>query len=131
MALPLSYTRNNSNFDSVFNDKSFQRSCPPQGVVNGSYPPSRGPSLQFGLFPLANLPGTQWGVQDSNLRRHCQQIYSLSPLTARETPSLNAFSASDNRLIWEMQDSTARASPQNDFSSESPLLGTEKTWLTS
>ena len=29
---------------------------------------------------------TKWGVQDSNLRRHCHQIYSLTPLTARETP---------------------------------------------
>ena len=28
----------------------------------------------------------QWGVQDSNLRRLCHQIYSLTPLTARETP---------------------------------------------
>ena len=28
----------------------------------------------------------QWGVQDSNLRRHRHQIYSLTPLTARETP---------------------------------------------
>ncbi len=25
-------------------------------------------------------------MQDSNLRRHCHQIYSLTPLTARETP---------------------------------------------
>ena len=28
----------------------------------------------------------QWGVKDSNLRRHCHQIYSLTPLTTRETP---------------------------------------------
>jgi hypothetical protein len=27
-----------------------------------------------------------WGVQDSNLRRQSHQIYSLTPLTARETP---------------------------------------------
>ena len=27
-----------------------------------------------------------WGVQDLNLRRHCHQIYSLTPLTTRETP---------------------------------------------
>ena len=30
--------------------------------------------------------GRDWGVQDSNLRRHSHQIYSLTPLTARETP---------------------------------------------
>lgn len=29
---------------------------------------------------------TRWGVQDSNLRRQSHQIYSLTPLTARETP---------------------------------------------
>ena len=29
---------------------------------------------------------SQWGVKDLNLRRHCHQIYSLTPLTARETP---------------------------------------------
>ena len=34
----------------------------------------------------------QWGVQDSNLRRHSQQIYSLSRLTASVTPQkLNAM----------------------------------------
>ena len=27
-----------------------------------------------------------WGVKDSNLRRRSRQIYSLLPLTARETP---------------------------------------------
>ena len=29
---------------------------------------------------------SQWGVKDLNLRRHCHQIYSLTPLTTRETP---------------------------------------------
>ena len=28
----------------------------------------------------------QWGEQDSNLRRRSHQIYSLTPLTARESP---------------------------------------------
>ena len=28
----------------------------------------------------------QWGVKDSNLRRQSHQIYSLTPLTTRETP---------------------------------------------
>ena len=37
----------------------------------------------FDIRPFAIL---YWGVQDSNLRRHCHQIYSLTPLTARETP---------------------------------------------
>ena len=36
----------------------------------------------------------QWGVQDSNLRRHCHQIYSLTPLTARETPPAKSMQSS-------------------------------------
>ena len=35
------------------------------------------------------LSTSEWGVQDSNLRRHSHQIYSLTPLTARETPLLS------------------------------------------
>ena len=39
------------------------------------------------LHPQARImPVRQWGVQDSNLRRLSHQIYSLTPLTARETP---------------------------------------------
>ena len=29
-----------------------------------------------------------WGMVDSNHRRHCQQIYSLSPLATREIPHM-------------------------------------------
>ena len=29
-----------------------------------------------------------WGKVDSNHRRHCQQIYSLSPLATREFPHI-------------------------------------------
>ena len=36
--------------------------------------------------------GLQWGVQDSNLRRLSHQIYSLTPLTTRETPLANPIS---------------------------------------
>ena len=32
-----------------------------------------------------------WGVQDSNLRRHSHLIYSQAPLTARETPLVNSL----------------------------------------
>ena len=40
-----------------------------------------------------SLPMTQWwGKVDSNHRRHCQQIYSLSPLATREFPHI-LFSA--------------------------------------
>ena len=30
----------------------------------------------------------EWGKMDSNHRRHCQQIYSLSPLATREFPHI-------------------------------------------
>ena len=34
------------------------------------------------------LATTWWGKVDSNHRRHCQQIYSLSPLATREFPHI-------------------------------------------
>ena len=43
---------------------------------------------------LPDLSGRQirqliwWGMVDSNHRRHCQQIYSLSPLATREIPHM-------------------------------------------
>ena len=36
--------------------------------------------------PSAKADGLWWGRVDSNHRRHCQQIYSLSPLATREHP---------------------------------------------
>jgi hypothetical protein len=50
----------------------------------------RSPSLRrprcrrFKVF--GHLEICYWGVQDSNLRRQCHQIYSLTPLATRETP---------------------------------------------
>ena len=35
------------------------------------------------------LTTTWWGKVDSNHRRHCQQIYSLSPLATREFPHID------------------------------------------
>ena len=43
----------------------------------------------------------KWGVQDSNLRRLCHQIYSLTPLTARETPRLFWKRAAAGILVSE------------------------------
>ena len=37
----------------------------------------------------------QWGVQDSNLRRHSHQIYSLTRLTASVTPPIAPIMAAD------------------------------------
>ena len=38
---------------------------------------------------------TWWGKVDSNHRRHCQQIYSLSPLATREFPQIFHSPVSD------------------------------------
>ncbi len=37
---------------------------------------------------LLTQDGFWWGMVDSNHRRHCQQIYSLSPLATREIPQI-------------------------------------------
>ena len=38
------------------------------------------------MFIMNVEVGGWWGEQDSNLRRRCHQIYSLTPLAAREPP---------------------------------------------
>ena len=67
MALPLSYTRSKQSF--------FRSLLTLLLRTHYRLQPPRTQSLFM-----------RWGVQDSNLRRHCHQIYSLTPLTARETP---------------------------------------------
>ena len=37
---------------------------------------------------LLTQDGFWWVMVDSNHRRHCQQIYSLSPLATREIPQI-------------------------------------------
>ena len=41
-----------------------------------------------------------WGRVDSNHRRHCQQIYSLSPLATREHPHMNFASTAEKWSWW-------------------------------
>ena len=41
-----------------------------------------------------------WGKMDSNHRRHCQQIYSLSPLATREFPHMNLRLRKQGVLRW-------------------------------
>ena len=38
-----------------------------------------------------------WGMVDSDHRRHCQQIYSLSPLATREIPHIQLLSGGAGR----------------------------------
>ena len=51
--------------------------------------------LEYKKYPgyciMAWVP-VWWGKVDSNHRRHCQQIYSLSPLATREFPHIQLYS---------------------------------------
>src|SRR5207253_2366808 len=52
-------------------------------------PPAAARSAESGgrqSVPAPSGQATEWGEQDSNLRRLSHQIYSLVPLTARESP---------------------------------------------
>ena len=58
------------------------------------------PVVRFSHFVGPSL--VQWAEKDSNLRRHCQQIYSLSPLATRESTHMKnmtsqAFHKADDR----------------------------------
>ena len=41
-----------------------------------------------GTLDFSRFSGPWWGKMDSNHRRQCQQIYSLSPLATREFPHI-------------------------------------------
>ncbi len=47
---------------------------------------SRGIIKKYASYCIIACVLTWWGKVDSNHRRHCQQIYSLSPLATREFP---------------------------------------------
>ena len=52
------------------------------GHPQNLFPPAR---RDFAPFESSSKMFTWWRGEDSNLRRHRQQIYSLSPLAARES----------------------------------------------
>ena len=51
------------------------------------------PQIKKQLHPSDESVFFKWGKMDSNHRRHCQQIYSLSPLATREFPHIQFLSA--------------------------------------
>ena len=58
--------------------------------------PLRGINFDSTVLRQKNIPAGQttvgniwWGMVDSNHRRRCQQIYSLSPLATREIPHIH------------------------------------------
>ena len=54
---------------------------------SASNPPSQMP-IPTRSTVLSDSASCWWGKVDSNHRRHCQQIYSLSPLATREFPHI-------------------------------------------
>ena len=48
----------------------------------------QGPGIIKKTLPNISARQCWWGKVDSNHRRHCQQIYSLSPLATREFPHI-------------------------------------------
>ncbi len=79
----------------------------------------------------------KWGVQDSNLRRRCQRIYSPSPLTARETPqdhpvcsdADSALNPLSKHCFFQVQRSQRRDSNPRPADYKSAALPTELRWL--
>ena len=53
-------------------------------IANANIPTKR----SFYLQELLQDSSAWWGMVDSNHRRRCQQIYSLSPLATREIPHI-------------------------------------------
>ena len=93
MALPLSYTRNYGASEIQCRELDQREANSSQKIIIRSRH----------YFCLSKYPGKvvwKWGVKDLNLRRHCHQIYSLTPLTARETPLLNLL---DSLSFSELQ----------------------------
>ena len=72
--LPLNYTRTPM--------PSWRRTLT-QAKKKGCNPPLE-PVFNTASCVTASTLNKWWWGKDSNLRRHCQQIYSLPPLTARE-----------------------------------------------
>jgi hypothetical protein len=98
IALPLSYTRASRPITHEPNGKKRIRSILRSRIHRTPFAP---PSLAASKF--------SWGVQDSNLRRQSHQIYSLAPLTARETPLYKSraqpiISRKSKRLALSKQD---------------------------
>ena len=58
------------------------RQEPPfESTITNTRTKIKDPSFRMSLLPW-------WGMVDSNHRRRCQQIYSLSPLATREIPHI-------------------------------------------
>ena len=72
-----------------------------------------------------------WGMVDSNHRRRCQQIYSLSPLATREIPHIQFVGAGrrirtpdlliTNQLLYQLS-YTSASTNSKDYISKSILF---------
>ncbi len=106
VALPLSYTRDAANAESRLPIEL----TPHSSCIR---------SFAFSMH-IPSLP--QWGVQDSNLRRQSHQIYSLTPLTARETPRIvsAAESTCSAGPTWTLKRSATRRAIAEGAANRSP-----------
>ena len=116
MALPLSYTRSelHPQAGSELHPQAvgpFAQFSMPVVLADRDHPASVLVSIDFQSRFL------NWGVQDSNLRRQCHQIYSLTPLTARETP----LSLRDRPVRLRDNSSTNKWVPSNGIESGSSV----------
>ena len=72
-----------------------------------------------------------WGMVDSNHRRRCQQIYSLSPLATREIPHIQFVGAGrrirtpdlliTNQLLYQLSYTSASTNSKDYISKGRPI----------
>ena len=72
-------------------------------------------NLMASLPRYPNPAPSQWGEQDSNLRRRCHQIYSLAPLAAREPPRIKKFSRKPNSASRRITGQRTYRQPRSSF----------------
>ena len=87
---------------------------------------------------LLTQDGFWWGMVDSNHRRRCQQIYSLSPLATREIPQIYGYSIGaggrirtpdlliTNQLLYQL--SYTSISPANRIIADVPHIVNKKVY---
>ena len=81
-------------------------------------------SNRFGFSKLVTLSSSYWMEKDSNLRRRCQQIYSLPPLATRESIH--------NKLLLKEADDRTRTDNlliTNQLLCQLSHIGTSLNWL--
>src|SRR3954447_26017462 len=84
-------------------DESRRNAESPVSDSNRRPPPYHGGALPTELTGLVKRPynGGQWGEQDSNLRRHSREVYSLVHLTALASPRSELGRGDCRRAVFD------------------------------